>query len=217
MQIYLTINIVNKKWYIGRDKNGSAKYLGSGTFLKKAIKKYGKHNFKKFVLETCDSIDHLNQAEIAWIAYTNAVNNPQSYNVANGGDGGPGDKFNGCKRWFSQLSSIDKKRWHDKQAQSRTKGWYVSRINNPEEVYVANISKWCEEHNVDKSMPTALNTPTNRLFLKQTKGWRIRRSDMPKLEPYINKRKLGHANIACKGKTWKLINGNRVWSDKGVA
>jgi hypothetical protein len=40
---------------------------------------------------------------------------------------------------------------------------------------------------------------------------------MPKLEPYINKRKLGHANIACKGKTWKLINGNRVWSDKGVA
>jgi hypothetical protein len=41
MQIYLTVNIVNKKWYIGRDKNSSTNYFGSGTFLKKAIKKYG--------------------------------------------------------------------------------------------------------------------------------------------------------------------------------
>ena len=41
MQIYLTVNSVNKKWYIGRDKNSSTNYFGSGTFLKKAIKKYG--------------------------------------------------------------------------------------------------------------------------------------------------------------------------------
>jgi hypothetical protein len=36
----------------------------------------------------------------------------------------------------------------------------------------------------------------------------------PELPPYINKRKIGHENIACKGKTWKLVDGNRVWFEK---
>jgi hypothetical protein len=215
MQIYLTVNIVNKKWYIGKDKNGRTGYFGSGTLLKKAIKKHGKQNFKKFVLETCESVTDLNCAEIAWIKYTNAVNSEQSYNIAIGGDGGPGDHFKGCIQWFQQLSLSDKKLWQSKQAESRAKGWYVSRIDDPTEIYVRNISKWCNEHKVDKSMPTLLNTPTNRLFLKQTKGWRIRRSDMLALEPYVNKRKIGHENIACKGKTWKLIDGKRVWFNKG--
>jgi len=215
MQIYLTVNVVNKKWYIGKDKNGRTGYFGSGTLLKKAIKKHGKQNFKKFVLETCESVTDLNCAEIAWIKYTNAVNSEKSYNIAIGGAGGPGDNFKGCKEWFQMLSSDDKKLWHAKQAESRSKGWYVSRISDLDEVYVNNISKWCEEHNVDKSIPTLLNTPTSRLFLKQTKGWRIRRADMPKLTPYVNKRKIGHKNIACKGKTWKLIDGKRVWNIKG--
>jgi hypothetical protein len=215
MQVYLTVNMVNKKWYIGKDTHNRSGYLGSGTLLKKAIKVYGKHNFKKFILETCTSPEQLNSAEISWIGYANAVNDNRSYNIAIGGDGGPGDHFKGCIKWFQQLSLNDKKLWQSKQAESRAKGWYVSRIDDPTELYVRNISKWCEEHNVDKSMPTLLNTPANRLFLKQTKGWRIRRSDMPPLEPYVNKRKIGHENIACKGKTWKLIDGKRVWSNKG--
>jgi len=32
--------------------------------------------------------------------------------------------------------------------------------------------------------------------------------------PIIDKRKIGHPNVACKGKTWKLIDGKRVWFDK---
>ena len=63
-------------------------------------------------------------------------------------------------------------------------------------------------------MPTTLNNPKSHLFQKQTKGWRIRRSDMPALLPYENRQNEGHPNIACKGKSWKLIDGKRVWYDK---
>ena len=214
MQIYLTVNILNKKWYIGQDSGNRFWYLGSGSILKQAIKKYGRSAFKKFILENCENKQELNLAEISWIKYTNAVNDPMSYNIAKGGDGGPGNGFRGAIKWFSALSAAEKKSHHALQAAKRCKGWYVSRINDPAEIYVENISKWCEENLIDKSMPTALNNPSHRLYQKQTKGWRIRRADMPPLTPYVNKRKIGHINIACKGKTWTLINGNRVWASK---
>ena len=39
MIIYKTTNIINGKYYIGKDINNSSHYLGSGILLKKAIKK----------------------------------------------------------------------------------------------------------------------------------------------------------------------------------
>ena len=47
MIIYKTTNLVNKKIYIGQDSKNNPEYLGSGAIVKKAIKKYGKENFKK--------------------------------------------------------------------------------------------------------------------------------------------------------------------------
>ena len=63
-------------------------------------------------------------------------------------------------------------------------------------------------------MPTSLNKVGGRLFQKQTKGWRIRRSDMPKLPPYQNNRGKVIVDNGCKGRSWKLVDGKRVWLDK---
>lgn len=214
MQIYLTVNISNKKWYIGKDTKERLRYLGSGTALKRAIRCYGHQNFKKFILERCISIEELNRAEKSWIRFTNAVQDPMSYNIAKGGDGGPGDGFRGARAWFSSLSTEEKKSLHARQAAKRCKGWYVSKINDTTETYISNIAEWCRKNSIDLSMPSSLNNPKSRLFQKQTKGWRIRRSDMPALLPYLDKRKIGHENIACKGKTWITIDGKRIWSSK---
>lgn len=227
MQIYKIINKINGRWYIGKHNGKDPNYMGSGKLLKQAQNKYGVKNFEKIILETVDSEQKLNEREQYWIAKTNAVNDPQSYNLAHGGEGGdlskfidydargnPSDNFKGRQVWWNSLSEEQKKEQHEKQAMARSKGWYVSRVDDPTETYVQNISKWCEEHGVDKAMPTGLNNPKSRLFQKQTKGWRIRRSDMPPLPPYENKRGKVVVDNGCKGRTWKLVDGKRVWADK---
>lgn len=56
--VYLTTNIVNGKIYVGQytfkaDKRLNANYLGSGTVMEQAIKKYGRENFKRRILKLC--------------------------------------------------------------------------------------------------------------------------------------------------------------------
>jgi len=200
--------------------------MGSGKLLKQAYTKYGQENFIKEVLESCPSLEELNLREQHWITATNAIQDPMSYNLAEGGTGGDLSKFipydkidysnhkmEGTARWFQSLTKEQQQELHARQAAKRTKGWYVSRVDDPTETYVHSISKWCEEHGVDKSMPTTLNNPKSKLFQKQTKGWRIRRSDMPELPPYINRRSEPTDN-GCKGRAWKLVDGKRVWYDK---
>jgi hypothetical protein len=226
MIIYKTINKINGKWYIGKDMANNPNYYGSGKLITQAITKYGKDNFEKIILETCTSKDELSLREKFWISQTKATSDPLSYNLASGGEGGdlskfidyslrrPGDKFAGRNKWFKNLTDVQKKDILVKQANSRAKGWYVSKVDDPTEVYVHNISKWCEDNGVDKSMPTTLNNPSSRLFQKQTKGWRIRRANMPVLPSYENKRGKIVVDNGCTGKSWKVVNGKRVWCNK---
>jgi len=88
MIIYKTTNVINKKIYIGQDSNDNPKYLGSGLLLHKAIKKYGKDNFKKEVLEVCSDRKCLNKQEIYWIKFYKATDKEIGYNISEGGTGG---------------------------------------------------------------------------------------------------------------------------------
>lgn len=96
--IYMTINTINDKRYVGqrhttREWDGDD-YLGSGVLLKKAIKKYGKENFKKIILEYCTK-ENLNEREIFWIKTMNSRNLDIGYNLSIGGSGGSGkEHFN---------------------------------------------------------------------------------------------------------------------------
>lgn len=93
MVIYRTVNILNGKWYIGKDAKNYCKYFGSGKAIRSAIKKYGKENFTKEILEECETLEQLSERETVWIEQTNAVNDPMSYNIAPGGQGGDLAKF----------------------------------------------------------------------------------------------------------------------------
>jgi hypothetical protein len=74
MIIYLTTNLITQEKYIGKDRNNSPSYIGGGVNLKKAIKEYGKENFKKEILELCTDLTDLKQKELYWLNYYDAAN-----------------------------------------------------------------------------------------------------------------------------------------------
>lgn len=88
MNIYKTTNKVNGKIYVGKDVTHGAEYLGSGVLLRKAIKKYGKENFEKTIIEECFSVEDLNAREVFWIKSLNSTDKKIGYNIAFGGTGG---------------------------------------------------------------------------------------------------------------------------------
>lgn len=87
--IYETTNLINGKKYIGKHitDNLNDGYLGSGVYLKRAIKKYGKDNFKKDVLLYCESEEDMNNKENEMIN-NNMISGEDYYNLAYGGQGG---------------------------------------------------------------------------------------------------------------------------------
>jgi len=88
MVIYLVTNLINNKKYIGMDSSNCPYYLGSGLYIKKAIKKYGRVNFKKEILQVCSSKEELIKAEKYWISFFNADKDRKFYNIREGGQGG---------------------------------------------------------------------------------------------------------------------------------
>jgi|688.fasta_scaffold467146_2 group I intron endonuclease len=86
MIIYKTTNLINGKFYIGKDKHNNPKYFGSGKILKQALKKYGVENFTKEIIEECSDEKCWLEREIYWIQYYDSINN--GYNIASGGNGG---------------------------------------------------------------------------------------------------------------------------------
>jgi hypothetical protein len=88
MQIYKTTNKVTGRIYVGKEKNNNPEYIGSGIILKQAIKKYGRENFSKDILQICKDKKEWLQAEKDWIKKLNSRDRLIGYNIALGGDGG---------------------------------------------------------------------------------------------------------------------------------
>lgn len=88
MVVYETVNLINGRRYIGKDSHNDSTYLGSGKIFKQALRKYGRHNFIKTIIEVCDNEDHMNEREKFWIKKFNACASKLYYNIGEGGIGG---------------------------------------------------------------------------------------------------------------------------------
>lgn len=82
--IYETTNLINGKSYVGQHKGSpSDGYLGSGVALKAAIKKYGRENFERQILEEVTE-ENVNEREIYYIQKRKSEGKAE-YNIALGG------------------------------------------------------------------------------------------------------------------------------------
>ncbi|MGL5718831.1 MAG: GIY-YIG nuclease family protein [Paraclostridium sp.] len=118
--VYETTNLINGKKYIGKRSCKCEiehdKYLGSGKYLVNAIKKYGKDNFSKEILQVCENEKMALEWEKVYIEQVKAYDNNMYYNLSMGGEG-----YKSCevkKMWEDNkhrefMISMIKGKWKD--------------------------------------------------------------------------------------------------------
>ena len=85
--VYKVTNLLTHEFYIGcrrydLDYHIQNPYLGSSLTLKESIRRYGIENFKKEILEDCDSAEELRRKEAEWIKLN--LDDPLCMNIVNG-------------------------------------------------------------------------------------------------------------------------------------
>lgn len=86
--IYITTNNINGKKYLGMcrySKPNWRSYIGSGKYLKQAIKKYGKKNFNREIIKECKTLEELVKDETFFLKKYNCATNMNWYNIMSSG------------------------------------------------------------------------------------------------------------------------------------
>ncbi len=85
--IYITTNNISGMKYVGQHStdNLNDNYIGTGRKFIESIKKHGKQNFRKEILEYGNSADELDELEIKYIKSNNTLY-PGGYNMTSGGE-----------------------------------------------------------------------------------------------------------------------------------
>jgi group I intron endonuclease len=127
MIVYKATNIINNKVYIGqtiktleqRRKTHESSPDYNSAYFQRAIKKYGKINFKWEVLEVCQTRVQLNTQEKFWIAFYCSNKVSSGYNLTDGGDS---FEFNEeIKKKISQSITGEKNGFFGKKHSASTK------------------------------------------------------------------------------------------------
>ena len=87
--IYKTTNLLNGMYYIGCHQTNDIDdgYLGSGKHLVRSIRKHGRDNFTREILNVCSSKEEMFEVERSIVNET-LVKDPATYNLKIGGSGG---------------------------------------------------------------------------------------------------------------------------------
>lgn len=108
--VYETVNKVNKMKYIGKciysRENNWETYLGSGLYLKRAIKSHGRENFERTILKEAYSYEELNALEELFLAKYEAAASEEYYNLKSTSIGGDTFTTNPRKEEIRQLKRL---------------------------------------------------------------------------------------------------------------
>ncbi len=152
MQIYLITNTINGKQYVGQTVQTLEarwklhRHNEKCIALHRAIKKYGAEAFSLAVLETCSTIEQLNEAERAWIEKLN-TRVPNGYNIREGGGNGPHSEESKAK--MREIQSNRSQEWKDNM-----RAGYVRR--SQDEAWKGALSKAAKKRTPTKKQLDAL-------------------------------------------------------------
>ena len=89
--IYVTVNKLDNKKYVGQHTKWNEHYMGSGCYFKRAVKKYGIENFERYIIDLAKSQEELDEKETYYINEAFGVNTAISqdwYNIKDGSQSG---------------------------------------------------------------------------------------------------------------------------------
>lgn len=123
--IYRITNNLSGRYYLGarstRNDPWKDSYMGSGTAIAKAIKKHTKENFSKLIVVLCENQKELYETEALFVTQE-VVDDPQSYNLCLGGQGGVrGFKFSNAARKQIAKSITGRKWWTNGTCEKQTR------------------------------------------------------------------------------------------------
>lgn len=216
--IYLLTNKINEKIYVGQSKDVNQRWRHHKASVKNnrptqivhhAMIKYGLDNFVFEVIAGCKTQEDINWAEEYFINYYDSINN--GYNLTNGGCVAPK-----TEEWKRKVS--EKLMGHEVTQETRDK---VSKGNTGKirsDEFKKDVGDFwrgkerTKEHreNLSKSLTgNKLSEETKQKISISGKG-RVTSEETKK--KISEKSKLQEKRYA--GKSWKIIDGRRVWIDK---
>ena len=122
--IYKTTNTINGKIYVGKsikEVENTIAYFGSGILLRTSIKKYGKENFNKTILESNIQREILNDRETFWINELKSNDKTIGYNLTEGGDGGDCITLNPNRQKIVEKSTGKNNHFYGRHHSDKTK------------------------------------------------------------------------------------------------
>jgi group I intron endonuclease len=159
MLIYRATNKTNGKAYVGQTTMTLASRIASHVREARygrrsrsafhcALRKYGVENFDIEVVETCDTIDQLNERERHWIATLNTIS-PRGYNIEPGGKHFPMSEATKAKLRGRKISE-----------ETRQKISQIARNRSPE--WRRKLSEAAKGRKLSESQRRALQRGRNR-------------------------------------------------------
>ena len=110
--VYIITNLLNGQQYVGDHSTNNLDdgYLGGGILITRARKKYGRHNFKKEILEFFNTKKEAFDAQKKWINEYNTIR-PNGYNISPAG----GTQCNGgySNEMRAQISKTVRKKYKE--------------------------------------------------------------------------------------------------------
>ena len=117
--IYKTTNVLSGKYYIGMHSTDDLEdgYLGSGNRLRMSVRKHGKENFKREILEFCETRDELKKRE-SEIVNLDELAKKECMNLKVGGEGGWSENAKSKFIWLLDNDIEFKKQHSDKMSKT---------------------------------------------------------------------------------------------------
>lgn len=217
--IYKLTNIINHKIYIGQSKDVAQRWRHHRASVKNnrptqivhhAMIKHGLDNFVFEIIFSCYTQDDINWAEEYFIHYYDSRNPEKGYNLTNGGSVAPK-----TEEWKRKVS--EKLMGHEVTQEARDK---ISQGNTGKirtDEFKKNVSIFHKGKEVSEETRQLLSTIN--LGNKNNLGHKHSDESKQKMSKANKGRKPAEITIqkareAFTGKTWKMIDGKRVWLDK---